>query len=110
MSRDDNDWKPHLAELERRRAAARAMGGPERIERLMTQRGKLDARRRLELLFDADSFRELGFSSVSWVPMTNLPSGVLPEAPQPRPVSHSSGVRLELQSSDVSWAMSITSD
>ena len=37
------DWKPHLDELERRRAAARAMGGPDRIERLMTQRGKLDA-------------------------------------------------------------------
>jgi acetyl-CoA carboxylase carboxyltransferase component len=60
MSRGENDWKPHLDELERRRQAARAMGGAERIERLMTQRGKLDARSRLELLFDADSFRELG--------------------------------------------------
>ncbi len=58
MSR--SDWKPILEELERRRAAARAMGGPERIERLMTQRGKLDARRRLELLFDPESFVELG--------------------------------------------------
>jgi acetyl-CoA carboxylase carboxyltransferase component len=54
------DWKPHLDELERRRAAARTMGGPERIERLMTQRGKLDARTRLDLLFDANSFVELG--------------------------------------------------
>ncbi|MBW2243150.1 MAG: acetyl-CoA carboxylase carboxyltransferase subunit [Deltaproteobacteria bacterium] len=36
------------------------MGGPERIERLMTARGKLDARTRLDLLFDADSFVELG--------------------------------------------------
>jgi acetyl-CoA carboxylase carboxyltransferase component len=60
VSRDDNHWKPYLEELERRRAAARAMGGPERVERLMTQRGKLDARRRLDLLFDPDSFRELG--------------------------------------------------
>ncbi len=41
-----DDWKPILDELQRRRAIARAMGGPERVERLMTQRGKLDARRR----------------------------------------------------------------
>jgi len=58
MSR--SDWKPILDELERRRAAARSMGGPERIERLMTQRGKIDARRRLDLLFDSGSFVELG--------------------------------------------------
>jgi acetyl-CoA carboxylase carboxyltransferase component len=58
MSR--SDWKPILEELERRRAAARAMGGPERIERLMTQRGKLDARRRLDLLFDPGTFVEIG--------------------------------------------------
>ena len=36
------------------------MGGAERIERLMTQRGKLDARRRLELLFDGGTFVEIG--------------------------------------------------
>jgi len=38
-----SDWKPILEELERRRAIARALGGAERVERLMTQRGKLDA-------------------------------------------------------------------
>ncbi len=54
------EWKRILAELERRRAAASRMGGPERIERLMTQRGKLDARTRLGLLFDPGSFEELG--------------------------------------------------
>jgi acetyl-CoA carboxylase carboxyltransferase component len=36
------------------------MGGPERVDRLMTQRGKLDARARLALLFDEGSFEELG--------------------------------------------------
>jgi acetyl-CoA carboxylase carboxyltransferase component len=36
------------------------MGGAERVERLMTQRGKLDARRRLDLLFDAGTFVEIG--------------------------------------------------
>jgi acetyl-CoA carboxylase carboxyltransferase component len=55
-----SDWKPLLEELERRRAAARAMGGTERIERLMTRRGKLAARARLDLLFDPGSFVELG--------------------------------------------------
>jgi len=55
-----SDWKPILEELERRRALGRAMGGPERVERLMTQRGKLDARARLELLFDPGSFVEIG--------------------------------------------------
>jgi acetyl-CoA carboxylase carboxyltransferase component len=55
-----DDWKPHLDELERRRAAARAMGGPERIERLVSARGKLDARARIDLLFDPGSFVELG--------------------------------------------------
>ncbi len=51
-----SDWDPILKELERRRAAARSMGGPERVERLMTQRGKLDARKRIGLLFDPDTF------------------------------------------------------
>jgi len=53
-------WDELLQELARRRAAARAMGGPERIERLQTARGKLDARTRLDLLFDPGSFVELG--------------------------------------------------
>ncbi len=53
-------WAPALAELARRRAAAQAMGGAERVDRLMTQRGKLDARARLQLLFDPGSFVELG--------------------------------------------------
>ena len=54
------DWQPLLDELERRRGTATALGGAERVERLITGRGKLDARRRLELLFDADSFVEYG--------------------------------------------------
>ena len=57
-SRDD--WKPILDELERRRGIARAMGGADRVERLMKGRGKLDARTRLDLLFDEGSFVELG--------------------------------------------------
>ncbi|MGE4609753.1 MAG: carboxyl transferase domain-containing protein [Myxococcota bacterium] len=53
-------WDPYLEELERRLRASRAMGGGERIGRLMTQRGKLDARTRISLLFDEGTFAELG--------------------------------------------------
>jgi methylmalonyl-CoA decarboxylase subunit alpha len=55
-----NGWKPLLDELERRIARARAMGGPERVERLMHGRGKLDARQRIDRLFDPGSFVEIG--------------------------------------------------
>jgi acetyl-CoA carboxylase carboxyltransferase component len=55
-----SDWDALLAELAARRQAARAMGGSERVARLMTARGKLDARARLDLLFDAGSFVEIG--------------------------------------------------
>ncbi len=63
MSQDDDvpgDWKPLLDELEARRSRARAMGGPERVERLMHGRGKLDARQRIARLFDPGSFVEIG--------------------------------------------------
>ena len=53
-------WAPWLEELERRRARALEMGGAERVERLMHGRGKLDARQRIERLFDPGSFVEIG--------------------------------------------------
>ena len=56
----DNSWKVLLEQLESRRGAARAMGGPERVARLITARGKLDARARLEKLFDQGTFVEIG--------------------------------------------------
>ncbi len=49
----------HIEELERRREAARAMGGPEKIER-QHGRGKLTARERVDLLLDPGSFQEYG--------------------------------------------------
>ena len=54
-----SDWAPILAELERRRAAARAMGGAERLA-TQAASGKLDARARAALLFDPGTFVELG--------------------------------------------------
>jgi propionyl-CoA carboxylase beta chain len=43
--------------LEEKRAAARAGGGPRRIE-AQHAKGRLTARERIELLLDADSFEE----------------------------------------------------
>ncbi|MGH0031459.1 MAG: acyl-CoA carboxylase subunit beta [Myxococcota bacterium] len=61
MGQDDaNGWKQLLDELEDRQARAKAMGGPERLERLLYARGKLDARQRIERLFDPGTFTEIG--------------------------------------------------
>jgi acetyl-CoA carboxylase carboxyltransferase component len=51
--------RERVAELERRRTEARAMGGPERVER-QHARHKLDVRQRIERLFDPGTFVELG--------------------------------------------------
>lgn len=53
------DWAPELAELAQRREQAQAMGGPEALAR-HKERGRLNARERIALLFDAGTFRELG--------------------------------------------------
>ncbi len=59
MSDDRGDWGPLLDDLEVRQRAAREMGGAERIER-QHAKGKLTARERVERLFDAGTFIELG--------------------------------------------------
>src|SRR2546426_7561030 len=46
-------------DLHRRRAEARRMGGEARLKR-QQERGKLDARARLDLLLDPQSFQEIG--------------------------------------------------
>lgn len=53
------DWGETLEDLERRRQRARAMGGPERLDK-HHNKGKLDARARIEYLLDPGTFRELG--------------------------------------------------
>ncbi|MCE2558098.1 MAG: methylmalonyl-CoA carboxyltransferase, partial [Acidobacteria bacterium] len=52
-------WKPEIEELERRRALAREMGGPEKVER-QHHFGKLTVRERIDAMIDADSFHEVG--------------------------------------------------
>jgi methylmalonyl-CoA decarboxylase subunit alpha len=55
-----------LAEYERRRAKALAMGGPEKLAR-RKQAGMLNARERIELLFDPGTFLESGLFGTSGV-------------------------------------------
>ncbi len=53
------DWGETLDDLERRRAHAKGMGGPERLDKHRAK-GKLDARARIERLLDPGTFREIG--------------------------------------------------
>ena len=64
MSDHDNGWAPLIEDLEVRRRAAAAMGGPERLAR-QREGGRLDARGRIDHLLDADSFREIGLHAGS---------------------------------------------
>ncbi|MGH2882072.1 MAG: carboxyl transferase domain-containing protein, partial [Solirubrobacteraceae bacterium] len=52
-------WQPEVEELERRRAFAHQMGGPEAIARQHEQ-GKLTVRERIDALADPGSFHEFG--------------------------------------------------
>jgi acetyl-CoA carboxylase carboxyltransferase component len=52
-------WDARLADLEQRQAAARAMGGAERLARQHAG-GRLDARARVAALLDPGTFAELG--------------------------------------------------
>jgi methylmalonyl-CoA decarboxylase subunit alpha len=69
-----SEWEPLLADLEVRRAAGRAMGGPERLAR-QHEGGRLDARARVALLLDDGSFREIGLQ------VGSLGRGMTPIAP-----------------------------
>ncbi len=59
MTGESGGWEPLLEELRRRQEAARAMGGTERVDK-QHAKGKLDARQRLDRLFDEGTFTELG--------------------------------------------------
>jgi acetyl-CoA carboxylase carboxyltransferase component len=54
-----SDWQETLDDLDRRREHARGMGGPERLAK-HRDKGKLDARARVDRLLDPGTFRELG--------------------------------------------------
>ncbi|HEY1557255.1 MAG TPA: acyl-CoA carboxylase subunit beta [Kofleriaceae bacterium] len=59
--------RERVAELEARRVAARAMGGPEKIAK-QHDRGKLTARERMALLFDGGAFVEVGLHGTEMGP------------------------------------------
>jgi acetyl-CoA carboxylase carboxyltransferase component len=59
MSDELHGWGPALEEIARRKAEAYAMGGEARLDR-QHRRGRLDARERLQCLFDPGTFFEIG--------------------------------------------------
>lgn len=52
-------WNEYIEELRRRKTEALGHGGPDAVKRLH-ERGKLNARERLDLLLDPGSFHEIG--------------------------------------------------
>jgi hypothetical protein len=69
-----DEWAPLLDQLNQKRAAATAMGGEERVAKHRSA-GKLDARQRLDRLFDPGTFVELGAL------VGNVPEDGAPHAP-----------------------------
>jgi acetyl-CoA carboxylase carboxyltransferase component len=53
------DWGDEVAELRRREALSRGMGGPDKVERQHAG-GKLTVRERIDALLDPGSFHEIG--------------------------------------------------
>ncbi|MEY4130534.1 MAG: hypothetical protein RLZZ31_658 [Actinomycetota bacterium] len=66
-------WGPTLSDLAERRAAARAMGGAERLAK-KAGKGELNARERIEHLVDPGSFSEIG-TLVGEVPGDGIVTG-----------------------------------
>ena len=64
MGENDQIKRKQLAELEKRRAEAKGMGGKERVDRQKKQ-GKLTARERIDRLLDKGTFREIGMFAES---------------------------------------------
>lgn len=59
MNSNREQWQDLLAQLDERQARAEALGGAEKIAR-QHDRGRQNARERLEMLFDPGSFNEIG--------------------------------------------------
>ncbi|MEZ5845031.1 MAG: carboxyl transferase domain-containing protein [Hyphomicrobiaceae bacterium] len=60
------DYKTLVAEHERRKAHAMAMGGPAKLEKRKAA-GLMDARQRIDYLFDPGSFIESGLFATSYI-------------------------------------------
>lgn len=58
-ARPEGDWSGEVADIERRRHSALAMGGPEKVQRQHAA-GRLTARERIEAVAEAGSFAEIG--------------------------------------------------
>ncbi|MFT5202651.1 MAG: acetyl-CoA carboxylase carboxyltransferase component [Candidatus Aldehydirespiratoraceae bacterium] len=72
---DGHDWGETLADLESRRNTAHSMGGPEKLAK-RADRGRLNARTRLDRLLDAGSFAEIGTLAGGSAPADALVAGI----------------------------------
>ncbi|MGD9990676.1 acyl-CoA carboxylase subunit beta [Pseudonocardia sp.] len=72
------DWSPEVAEIDRRRALAMQMGGPERVARQHAA-GRLTIRERIDGLVDPGSFHEFGALVGSATYENGVMSGFTPE-------------------------------
>jgi acetyl-CoA carboxylase carboxyltransferase component len=59
VSAKPEDWSAEIAELRARQAAAKEMGGADKVQ-IQRDKGKWTVRERIDALLDPDSFRELG--------------------------------------------------
>jgi acetyl-CoA carboxylase carboxyltransferase component len=73
-ARTGPSWDETLDDLAQRRAAARAMGGPERLEKRKAP-GRLNARERVDELLDPGSFHEFGTLVGGDVPADGIVAG-----------------------------------
>jgi len=64
MPEDTETKAKQLAELEKRRAKIKEMGGQENVEK-QKKKGKLTARERIDMLLDEGTFREIGMFAKS---------------------------------------------
>ena len=71
----DDEWGPALEDLAARRAAARSMGGDEKLANHHAK-GALDARQRIDTLLDTGSFTEIGTLIGGGLPADAFVAGV----------------------------------
>src|SRR5260370_7369559 len=71
-------WDERMKDFHARRAAARGMGGPERLARRRAA-GALNARERVARLLDPDSFLEIGPFNPSPAPGTHADTPAHPK-------------------------------
>lgn len=72
---EGHDWSETLDDFDGRRVAARAMGGPDKLD-ARREAGRLDARARVDALLDPGTFAEIGTLAGGTAPADALVAGI----------------------------------